>query len=218
MSPKFVDKELKVQEIALAALQLFSQKGYSSTSVGQIAAAAGIGKGTIYEYFKTKEDIFVAAIMEWSDQGELRYKEMMREIEEPIDQLYSFVDIGMKLFDPNDPDASRMFIEILQQTFMEGGAFYKKHHLVKEMTAKRFNVAVHILLNGVSKGVFKPEIAKDAEKIAINLISFLRGVGIHGLVTEKTIDTDVQIEFYLKTLLDSIKMNSGKQINKQLGE
>lgn len=39
-------------------MQVFSQKGYHSTRMEEIAVAAGIGKGTIYEYFESKVQLF----------------------------------------------------------------------------------------------------------------------------------------------------------------
>ena len=43
-----------------AAIGLFSEKGYERTSVDDLARAAGVGKGTIYGYFRTKDEIFLA--------------------------------------------------------------------------------------------------------------------------------------------------------------
>ncbi|MDW7771300.1 MAG: TetR/AcrR family transcriptional regulator [Desulfobulbaceae bacterium] len=43
-----------------AALHLFSRQGYENTSINQMAKAAGIGKGTIYSYFQSKSEIFLA--------------------------------------------------------------------------------------------------------------------------------------------------------------
>ncbi len=43
---------------------MFAQNGYTGTSVADIAARADIGKGTIYEYFNSKEDLFFA-VFEW---------------------------------------------------------------------------------------------------------------------------------------------------------
>lgn len=43
-----------------AALKLFTRQGYDHTSIDQLAQAAGIGKGTIYSYFQTKSEIFLA--------------------------------------------------------------------------------------------------------------------------------------------------------------
>ena len=47
-------------KILRAAWRLFRQYGYGKTTVGEVAAEAGIGKGTVYLYFDNKEDILVA--------------------------------------------------------------------------------------------------------------------------------------------------------------
>ncbi|HLN01612.1 MAG TPA: TetR/AcrR family transcriptional regulator [Bryobacteraceae bacterium] len=47
-------------KIIAAAIELFSRKGIENATVEQIAEAADIGKGTVYNYFETKEDIVVA--------------------------------------------------------------------------------------------------------------------------------------------------------------
>lgn len=57
MSPKRVDARQKRQAIAAAALQVFSRKSYGDTRIQDIADEAGIGKGTIYEYFRDKAEI-----------------------------------------------------------------------------------------------------------------------------------------------------------------
>ena len=43
-----------------AAIELFTEKGFEQTSMDELARAAGVGKGTIYGYFKAKEEIFLA--------------------------------------------------------------------------------------------------------------------------------------------------------------
>ncbi|WP_432822230.1 TetR/AcrR family transcriptional regulator [Trichloromonas sp.] len=48
------------QAIIEAAVSLFSEKGFEKTSIEAIARMAGIGKGTIYGYFRAKEEIFLA--------------------------------------------------------------------------------------------------------------------------------------------------------------
>ncbi len=53
--------------ILTAALQLFTRKGYENTSIEELARKAGIGKGTIYSYFKTKSEIFLAFCEEQLD-------------------------------------------------------------------------------------------------------------------------------------------------------
>jgi len=56
-------REKKREEITNAAFRLFMQKGYASTKIVDIANAVNIGKGTVYEYFKSKEDILLDVII-----------------------------------------------------------------------------------------------------------------------------------------------------------
>lgn len=52
------ERDRKAQEIKLAAMELFARKGYTGTSIGDIAAELGYAKGSLYYYFKSKEEIF----------------------------------------------------------------------------------------------------------------------------------------------------------------
>ena len=58
-----------------AARCVFARQGYADTVVDDIAAQAGIAKGTLYLYFKSKEDIFLAALLEDSRRMEALTRE-----------------------------------------------------------------------------------------------------------------------------------------------
>src|SRR5690606_28024228 len=55
-------KEDRPQEITAAALEAFAEKGYSATRVTDVAKRAGVSKGLLYLYFKTKEELFKAVV------------------------------------------------------------------------------------------------------------------------------------------------------------
>ena len=55
-------KEERPQEIAEAALAAFAEKGYAATRVDDVAKRAGVSKGLLYLYFKTKEELFKAVV------------------------------------------------------------------------------------------------------------------------------------------------------------
>ena len=57
---RIIDKEEKRCDIALSAINLFCEKGIQQTSIDEIAKSAGVAKGTIYLYFKNKEEIVFA--------------------------------------------------------------------------------------------------------------------------------------------------------------
>ena len=54
------DKRLKRQRLLSESLRLFREKGYEDTTVAEITQAAGVAKGTFFNYFPTKEDVLLA--------------------------------------------------------------------------------------------------------------------------------------------------------------
>ncbi|MEI7811240.1 MAG: TetR/AcrR family transcriptional regulator [Ignavibacteria bacterium] len=62
LSRKDREKMLRRQDILTAAAQLFSEKGFSNTTLEDIALRSEFGIGTIYNYFQSKEDIFGSII------------------------------------------------------------------------------------------------------------------------------------------------------------
>lgn len=69
-------KERKRRRILEVATALFLQLGYRKTSIDDIAARAGVAKGTVYLYFKTKSDVLLHAIAE----EKLRHVDAMRPV------------------------------------------------------------------------------------------------------------------------------------------
>ncbi|MDY6789910.1 MAG: TetR/AcrR family transcriptional regulator [Thermodesulfobacteriota bacterium] len=52
-------KEVRKKEIIIAATAIFAIKGFSGTSMLEIAKKAGVGEGTVYEYYKNKENLLI---------------------------------------------------------------------------------------------------------------------------------------------------------------
>ena len=55
-------KDARPAEIVEAALALFAERGFAATKLEDVAARAGIGKGTLYLYFSNKEELFRAVV------------------------------------------------------------------------------------------------------------------------------------------------------------
>ena len=64
MDPFSQQGETRKAQIIAAAARVFAQKGFTGAVIAEIAAEAGIGKGTVYEYFDSKEDLFFA-VFQW---------------------------------------------------------------------------------------------------------------------------------------------------------
>jgi AcrR family transcriptional regulator len=204
VSPKFVDKSEKTREIAKTALCLFSQKGYTATSVEQIAESARIGKGTVYEYFNSKEEIFIRAISDWIMETLDRLDEITGQIADPLHRFESLFKMMREIFNFKDPGTVKLFVEINQQTFTETGAFKKHRHIIKDMRSRFCRMIEDILLDGVSKKVVRPEVAREAHKIAVNLMAYLDGIGIHYLISENYPEFEEQVNFYINNFINAI--------------
>jgi AcrR family transcriptional regulator len=53
-------RDRKARAIVEAAAAVFAERGFQAARVADVAERAGIGKGTVYEYFRSKEDLFLA--------------------------------------------------------------------------------------------------------------------------------------------------------------
>jgi len=55
-------KDARPAEIVVAALAVFSEKGFAAARLDDIAARAGVSKGALYLYFETKQELFTAVV------------------------------------------------------------------------------------------------------------------------------------------------------------
>jgi AcrR family transcriptional regulator len=74
-----VNKEEKRRSIALASKSLLLEHGIKNITISKIAECAGVGKGTIYEYFSNKEDIVFEIISVFIAEHEKRLYELINE-------------------------------------------------------------------------------------------------------------------------------------------
>jgi len=203
MSPKIVDKQQRKREITLAALEVFADRGFDATSMSQIAEAAGIGKGTLYEYFESKGELTVAAAVAWVEALEVGIEALVDESQDPETRLRQLCGATMDAF-LHDTSMVKLFFGFIKIYFDDPSAF-QRYETMQRMSAPMRTAIVDILLDGVSQKVFRPEIARDAERIAINLFAYLDGLGMHYMLNPDYFDLGEQVEFHLEVLLTNLR-------------
>ncbi len=88
---KIVDKEEKKAQILEAALQVIGKKGTAGTKIQDIAEEAGIGKGTIYLYYKNKQEIFQSILEQHIGSRNDNIQEIMTSDASPEDKVRSLL-------------------------------------------------------------------------------------------------------------------------------
>ena len=150
----------KYQKIIQAATHVFASKGFYNSKVSDIASEADVADGTIYLYFKNKDDILIS-IFEYSmDTFIGSVERTLKGIQDPIEKLHRFIFLHLELVQNNQDVAQVLQIELRQSS-----------KFMKEYAATKFldylNIISKILEEGQSSGVFKKEINPMIVKRAI---------------------------------------------------
>jgi AcrR family transcriptional regulator len=196
--PKIVDKEAKKKDIMHAAMEVFSQKGVSKTKMIDIAEKAGIGKGTIYEYYRSKEEIFGDAFMTIYSQTEDLIREVTINQDDPEKKLRRIMELTVDTFFHGGGD----FVGIMMDFWSEG--IRNKDERILEifdlnLIYQNYRMGISdILQEGIASGVFRE---MDTRLTASVIIAALDGLLLQWILDRNIFDprnaTDVLVETYL---------------------
>ncbi|WP_270180810.1 TetR/AcrR family transcriptional regulator [Alkalihalobacillus sp. CinArs1] len=93
--PKSEEKRARILE---AAIQMFSQSGYSKATIKDIAKEAGVSFGTVFTYFENKDELFKAAVLEPLDEIKRVMLASPEPTEEPVAQLKELISAHFQFF------------------------------------------------------------------------------------------------------------------------
>ncbi len=112
--PKIVDKDAMRVRIMEAAMQCYAAQGFHAAKMSDIAKVAGLAKGTLYLYFKSKDQL-TTALVKWIFQGVEQQIMPQREIV-TLDEYMAQI---RKALDVNEETRveTRMFFEVLGPSF-----------------------------------------------------------------------------------------------------
>ena len=92
----------KRERILRAATELFAERDFHRVLMDEVARRAEVGKGTLYRYFKTKDDLFVAALSFAVDVTTERLRARLERIDDPVEQLRFACKQALRFFREND--------------------------------------------------------------------------------------------------------------------
>ncbi len=144
------------QEILASAIELFSEKGYHNVSMHEIAEKAEFAIGTLYKFFKNKEDLYKALIL---GQAEKFHDALTKAIEEPddeIEKLRNYVRAKGAVFRAN--------VSIVRLYFAEtGGASFNVMAGLDSEIRKRYGRFLQTLGSIFESGIKRKRFKKIAD-------------------------------------------------------
>ena len=165
---KEVLSEWRHQEILEAARRIFARLSYAATNVEEIAKEAGMAKGTVYLYFKSKEEIFAAVLA--SDLERLVDKtiESMSTANTFAARLTVFLDLRLDYLQHN-----RDFLSIY---FAEFGSRGSRSKLISEVIDKLFWRGFEFMRQCLAQAIAEGELrAVPVEPAAFAIFDLARG-------------------------------------------
>ena len=179
------------------ATRCFARHGYAETDVQRIADDLGIGKGTIYRYFPTKEDLFRSAVERCIGRLEHHVEETMACFTDPVDQVCASVFAYIDFFKRHRESIPLL---LLERTVLEEKPIYFERYEVKvkewqarfehliesgrvrRVPAERITKVVSTLLYGTILTNYLSGKERSAREDALDILDVI----FHGIMKEAT--------------------------------
>ena len=199
MSPKIIDKTEKRQIIIEAALRVFAKTGFARTKMAHIAEAAGIGKGTIYEYFKSKEDLVRAVFHVFVIQSENEINKRVDQYDDPVQKLNAYFEAWESILNEDFMEYADLMLDIWSESvrFHEGKDVFN----LKAMYARLRVQLSDILKKGMKSGRFKQV---DPSLVSSVILATFDGLFLQWLLDKKAFDPLAAVNEMKKIFIDGI--------------
>ncbi len=141
----------KYERIIQAATRVFASKGFYNAKVADVAREADVADGTIYLYFKNKDDLLISIFEHSMDTFIHAVQKTLEGVNDPFEKLRRFIHLHLELVQNNQDVAQVLQIELRQSS-----------KFMKEYAATKFkdylDIISEILDEGQSQGLFSKTI------------------------------------------------------------
>lgn len=142
----------KYQRILDAAVEVIAERGYFKSPVSKIAKRAGVADGTVYLYFKSKDDVLRTAIDQTFEKFYKQISDAFVTIEGPRERLEYIALVHLESYQVN-----RSMAVLLQTEMRQSASFiaeFSHRHLARYIQMVR-----EVVRRGQEDGIFRPDIS-----------------------------------------------------------
>ncbi len=178
--------EVKRRKISDTAARLFAAKPFHKVRLDDVAAAAQVGKGTLYIYFKSKEDLYVSLVSE----GFSHLVEQLANVSElPPQQALTEIIRQLVIFSFAHPNFFEMMRTVPQLT---------NHSSLIRMRKELSELITKTLRRGIKQGIWSDA---NPELTAIIIPGMLRSAMLYG---PRELDQNVLTQHILRLVFEGI--------------
>jgi len=171
--------EERREEIIEAARQLFLTRGYDNTTMRDVMRHLQIAKGTIYHYFKSKEELLEAVILYVAEVEIARQKAVLESSDgNALQRLECLI---MSSANGHDEEGHAELLEHLHQT-SNAGMHIKLLALLVTMQAPLY---AQLFQQGCNEGLFSTDHPLECAELLLSGIQFLTDIGVYAWTQEQ---------------------------------
>jgi len=193
----------KRERILAAAVKVFARKGFHNSRIAEVAEEAGVASGTIYLYFRNKDDILISVFEDSLEDIIKGMETQLADLDDPRDKLRKFIERHLAMLEEHKELAEVLQVELRQS-----------HKFMKEYEPTRWidylNIIAGILKQGQESGAFRKDVSLGVFKRAV--FGALDEISLYWVLTEHN-DGDylAQAAEQLSSLLLDGTRESGKR-------
>jgi AcrR family transcriptional regulator len=182
--PRIVDRDKKRSEIAQKAIEVLAKRGFQATTIQEIADAAGLGKGTVYHYFKTKEEILSAVSEEILHEMERSFGAALLRIDKPMEKLSALIEEALHVTE----DVEYLFIVYTELWLMNlrGDHYNDYMSVIKNLHEDLKKLTAGMIDEGKKQGLWDKD--TDSDALAAYLVASFDGVIAHYMMDKENFD------------------------------
>jgi AcrR family transcriptional regulator len=153
-------KEKKRQEILQSALACFAKKGFESSTVDDIVAHSGMSKGAIYNYFKSKDEIYLGLMEIQTSESRFKFTKAIAERKTALEKLDYMFEAYLDN-DPNDEENKDLALVHFEFRLYSSRKSELKTSLTERYKAFFVVLIAGIIQEGQTSGEFDSSIEPD---------------------------------------------------------
>jgi AcrR family transcriptional regulator len=181
------------------AAKLFQRHHYDDVSVEKIAKAAGITKATFYSHFKSKDELYLSLLAEYTSRVDEEYQAFLDTLPTDMPAADMLLALAGKIADILVYKVGYDTMKIVYRIELSRNF---NTEAVKGYDRKLYHIMKDVLNRGFQRGEFK--ISLTLEELARQFVMAIRGVSFEWCIRDSNFDLKGQLVTHLKLLLDGI--------------
>lgn len=200
--PKVIDKKARRIAIVEAAIAVFMEQSVASSTMQDIAKAADVAKGTLYEYFKSKDDLIVEVFAACNAEIGEHITRGIAEISDPLEQIIKTVDIVGSNVPNGNRDPLKMsfelWVEVMQNPELNKravGNFQRNYTEFQHFLAQRLGrAAEENLIRTV-----------NTNEVARTVLAIIDGIFYHSVALGEPNELQARLQAGVQTFIDALR-------------